>query len=273
MKRGLVLIFGLGLMFFGRQAQGAGGNLPALQEKPWEGHFVGWEKRGFRFGIGCDGIGEITPLTRRGDPISIQKKIKVSFVIEETDADGKVTARQIRPDSLETSNEATTEEGTVRFHGTATGDAKFEVVASIEDGRVELGGRVTDPGSLEGRLQFSVRTYFRSIYSGADLEDRAFRKKVRGDEIKFETVDGEDGKIEMIEKVDLEELCGKGLRAMKLEQDGYERRRFEFEASENSVLHLESSSGKPLIAGFTMTWRPDAEMDPEGKARFGIEVK
>jgi hypothetical protein len=250
-----------------------GGNLPALQEKPWEGHFVGWEKRGYRFGIGCDGIGEITPLTRRGDPIAKSKVIKVSFVIEETGADGKVTARQIRPDSLETSNEATTEEGAVTFHGEATGDAKFEVVASFEDGRVELGGRITEPGGLEGKLQFSILTYFRSIYSGSDLEDRDFQKKVRGDEIKFETVEGEDGKIEMIEKVDLEELCGDGLRAMKLEQDGYERRRFEFDASENSVLTLESSGGKPLISGFTMTWRADAEKDPEGRARFGFQVR
>jgi len=273
MKRATALVFGLGLVLFGHQVHGAGGNLPALQEKPWEGHFVGWEKRGFRFGIGCDGVGEITPLTRRGDPISKQKTIKVSFVIEETDASGKVTARQIRPDSLETSNEATTEEGTVTFHGTATGDAKFEIVASFEDGRVELGGRVTDPGSLEGRVQFVVRTYFRAIYSGADLEDRAFQKKVRSDEIKLETVEGEDEKIEMIEKVNLDEICGKGVRALSLEQEGYERRRFEFTASENSVLHLESSSGKPLIAGFTMHWRAEAEKDPEGKARFGFEIR
>jgi len=244
-----------------------------LQEKPWEGNFVGWQKRGFRFVIGCDGVGEIIPLTRRGDPIAKSKIIKVSFVIEETGADGKVAARQIRTDSLEASNEPTTKEGTVKFHGTATGDAKFEVVASFEDGRVELGGRITDPGSLEGKLQFSIRSYFRSIYSGSDLEDRAFQKKVRGDEIKLETVDGEDAKIEMIERVDLGKICGKGLRMMKLEQDGYERRRFEFDASENSVIQLESSSGKPLISGFTITWRADAEKDPEGKARFGIEVK
>lgn len=273
MKRLLVMVFGLGCLGGGSVVQAAGGNLPALQEKPWEGHFVGWEKRGFRFGIGCDGIGEITPLTRRGDPISKQKTIKVSFVIEEVDAGGKVTARQIRPDSLETSDEATTEDGTVTFRGTATGDAKFEVVASFDDGRLELGGRVTDPGTLEGRVRFAIRTYFRAIYSGSDLEDRAFQKKVRSDEIKLETVDGEDEKIEMIEKVDLDELCGKGLRAMRLEQEGYGRRRFEFAASENSVLQLESSSGKPLIAGFTIHWRAEAGKDPEGKARFGIKVK
>ena len=52
----------------------AGGALPALQEKPWEGYFVAVRERGFRFGIGCDGLGELFPLNDKGTPVALPRR-------------------------------------------------------------------------------------------------------------------------------------------------------------------------------------------------------
>lgn len=255
-------------------AMGAGGVLPALQERPWEGYFVAHMARGYQFGIGCDAEGNLEVRNRKGDPMGHTKALAVRFTVEETMPDGKVVARQLDPESLATTDKPTTKPETIKFTGKVTGGASFEATATFDGERMELGGRVVDPGGAKNPLRFAIRVTMREIYKGAETEGKQFQRKVEDDEVRFETIDGKRGKIEMAETVDVAKETGKaGVRMLRMEAAGYEGRRFEFSATEGSAIEIRNTPDKPLIEGATFTWRPDPVKDPQGKARLVIEIR
>ncbi len=262
------------LLVLGANASAGGGSLPALQERPWEGYFIAHETRGYHFGLGCDGEGVIRPLDRKGEPAG-HKEISLRFTVEETLPDGRVVARQIDPESLATTDKATTKPEAVKFTGKVTGGASFEATTTIDGERIEVGGRVVDPGEAKNPLRFAIRLYAREFYPGAEADDKQFQRKVKDDEIRFETVDGKRGKIEMAEAVDVARATGaKGLSLLRMEAAAYEGRRFEFSATAGGALELQNpAAGKLLIDGVTLTWRHDPAKDPEGKSRLAVEIR
>jgi len=274
MKRRQVIACALGWLAGTASLMAAGGSLPALLEKPWEGYFAAVEERGFHFGIGCDGVGMLAPLNSKGEPAAHSKAIKVQFVVEELVPGGKVVAKQIDGDSLETTDKAQLNPEKLTFRGKVTGGASFEVMAEFDGSKVMLGGRVTNPGELKNPLRFAIRTQVNEVYKDLDLTDRDERKKLKDDEVKLETVAGGRGKVEMAEVTDVAKICGdKGVRSLRMEMGGYAERRFEFAASEGSAMWIDCASGKPMVDGFTIHWRPDPDKDKEGRARLTMEIR
>ena len=249
------------------------GSLPILEDKPWVGYFVAHETRAYTFGIGSDGKGVLAPRNRQGEACAHLKELTVAFVVEELLPDGRVVAKQIDEQSLETSDQPTTKPQTVKFRGKGTGGAGFEAVATFNKERMEFGGKVLAAGSLKHPLRFAVKVSMREVYKGAATEGREFERKIKDDELRFETLDAKRGKIEMAAVVDLAKECGKGLSSMRFEMAGYEGRRFEFSTTAGASIIAENPAGKPLIEGLTINWRPEAGKDPEGKARLVVEIR
>ncbi len=264
------------LLFAGGSARVDGGSLPALQVKPWEGYFVAHETRACQFALGCDGVGTITPKNRRGESFGLNRALGFVMSIEEVLPSGKVVVRRVDPDSLETKDKATTKPKTVKYRGKVTGDASFEAVMEFEGSKMRLGGRVLDPGKLKNPLRFVVKVVVRDLYHGADPKDRDFRRKVKDDEVRYETLAGKRGKIEMGEEVDADvekTISDKGLASMRFESGVYKGRRFEFSCVDGGAIRIEHPAGKPLTGGMMIGWRPDPKKDAEGKARLEISVR
>jgi len=262
------------LMMAGGEARAEGGSLPVLQVKPWEGYFVAHETRSYQFGLGCDGIGVIIPKKRRGESFGINRSLPVLITLEEVLPNGKVVVKRLDPDSLETKDKPTTKPKVVKYTGKVTGGAAFEAQIEFDGSKMLFGGKVTDPGKVKNPLRFCVRVGVRDLYRGADPKDREFRRKVKDDEVRFKTIDGKRGKIEMGEVVDLaKEFGGKGLESMRFETNSYQGRRFEFACVDGGSIEIEHPAGKPLTGGMTIIWRADPKKDPEGRARFEVSVR
>lgn len=266
------LVFGL--VPAGRGAE-AIGSLPALDFKPWQGYFIGYEQRAFRFGIGCDGKGELTPHNPKGEPVSFMKAFGLTFTVEETMPDGRVVARQIDTSSLETKDEATTKPGKVSFRGRVTGGTTFEVKLEFDGNRVAVGGRILERGKSTNPQRFAIRISMRDAYRHDKDTGRQFERKVRGDELRFESLDGRRGRIRMFEKLDLaKEFGSEGLRWLRFEMASYAGRRFDLSSTPGGVLEVATApTAGELIRGMVITWRHSPEQDPEGEARLVIEVR
>jgi len=253
-------------------AEGEG--LPALQKKPWEGCFVGHETRTYQFALGCDGMGQITPKNRKGASFGVNRALALVMTLEEVLPSGKVVVKRIDPDSLETKDKATAKPETVKYRGKVSSGASFEAEMEFDGSKMFFGGRVLDPGKTKNPLRFAVKIVMRDLYHGADPTDREFRRKVKDDEVRYQTLDGKRGKIEMGEVVDVAKTVGeKGLSSMRFETDAYQGRRFEFSCVDGGAIQIEHPDGKPLTGGMMITWRSDPAKDAEGKARLEITVR
>ncbi len=248
--------------------------MPALQVKPWEGCFVGHETRACQVALGCDGMAVITPKNRRGDSFGPNRALALAMTIEEVLPGGRVVTKRIDPDSLETKDEPTAKPEIIKYRGKVTGGASFEVVMEFDGSKLSIGGRVLDSGKLKNPLRFVVKTVMRDLYHGADPKDREFRRKVKDDEVRYQTIDGKRGKIEMGEVVDVaKEIGDKGLATMRFESDAYDGRRFEFSCVDGGAIRIEHPAGKPLVGGMMINWYSDPKKDTEGKARLEISIR
>jgi hypothetical protein len=197
----------------------------------------------------------------------------------ETLPGGKTSMKDLQVDSFETTDAATEKLGKVTYRGKVTGGAAFEATIEQQRGFILIGGRVTDPGTLKNPLQFVVRVKFTSMYQKEKTETKkeisAFEKKTKGDEIKLKWTDGTRHKESLTNPVDATspEINGPGISELELEAGAFEARKFVFTASPNSSITLSNSELGPLHKGFEIIWTADTAKDPEGKARFAIDVK
>ena len=72
--------------------------------------------------------------------------------------DGKVIARNIKPESLESAQAADGQTEGCGFQRRVTGDIGFEVFVSEERGGISLGGRLLEPGALKNPTRFCIAT-------------------------------------------------------------------------------------------------------------------
>ena len=273
LKKALITGLLAPLFLIAREARAEGGALPVLQVKPWEGYFVAHETRAFQFGLNCDGSGVLTLNNRRGNTVP-GHPVRIDLTIEEVLPNGKVVVKRIIPESLATKDKPTTKPKAVKYTGKVTGDAAFEARIEFSGARMFFGGRVTDPGKLKNPLRFVVRVQVPALYRGADPKDREFKRKVKDDEVRFKTLGGKRGKIEMGEVVDLAKKCGEeGLSTVRFESGAYDGRRLEFSCVKGGAIELDHPEGKPLTGGMTIAWRPDPKKDADAEARLELAVR
>lgn len=257
----------------------ASAELPSLPDKEWLGHFLGFQNKKYAFGITDKGKAMIRVLDGKGDPLARRLNISVDFVMEEEFPDGKVTARKIQPDSLESTHPASTEIRDAVIRGKVTGGGSFELFLNEDRGLLSLGGRVLDPETLENPLRFSIRLKFPEAYPRAELEDRgqirAFEKKLKGDRMFLTWTDDKRIRQSISDEIDARgaEVNGPGIALMQLEFSTYKGNKFAIAAAGNSSIKLSNNGGSALHSGFDLIWTADAEKDPAGEARLVVGVK
>ena len=249
-------------------------SLPALDEQPWIGHFIGYEDRKFRFGLTMQGKGVIQPMKNRTTPVFEKVCPKVLISVEELVPGREPVVKRIQPETLETSDEATTEPESVSFRGKVTGDAAFEVSIENKRGDFAIGGRVTDPGKLKNPLRFTIQVDFSDIYPNSE-KNKAFEKKIEKDRVSIKRFDGKRLKLDGSDKVDAksEEVNGTGIESLEAEFSPFAGVSFEFGATGSSIIKLSNKGEAPLYEGFTIHWIPDAAKDTDGKARLHFTAK
>ena len=259
----------------------AAAELPILQEKQWLGYFVGFENKKFTFGITGQGKAAINVIGKKGEPLNRKLAVQVDFVIEEVLANGKTTQRYLVPETLESTQSATSKPKDVVFRGKVKGDAEFEVSMTEDRGVISLGGRLLNPGTLtKNPLRFSIRMKFPEAYpyekeGGDKKQEKAFESKTQNDRIQLIWADGKRLKPSTTESVDAgsKEINGPGITAAQIEFSSYQENKFLVTATPNSLLSLSNSKAGPLHGGFFLNWTPDPVKDPENKARLQFEVK
>jgi hypothetical protein len=267
------------LMISASGIQLASAQLPALNEQPWLGYFTAFESKKFDFGMMSVGKIVLTPMGDKGNAVSHALAISIQIGIEEVLPDGKVTMKEIKPETLSSAEPATDELVKTVVKGKVTGDASFEVTLEQNRGVISMGGRVLDPGTLKNPLRFAIRVRFPEAYKYSSpkdkKEEKAFEKKIEDDRIDMKWTDGKRKKQEFNVALEAasQDLNGPGIAAAEIEIGAYKGKKFLFLASENSAMTLWNSKVAPLHEGFTINWRPDAEKDKEGKARLSFEVK
>lgn len=260
--------------------QTAAAQLPFLDESPWLGYFGVFENNRFQFTFAAQGKVSIIPLDEKGKPVSGIMTIPLIYGIEEVLPDGRTQMKKIDPASLESTDKATDKFQKAVIRGKVTGDATFEATFEVDHGMISIGGHVTDPGKLtKNPLRFAVRVKLPNAYSKVKKEEKkdlkAFEKKIKSDRIDLKWTDGKRLKKSFDESVDVttKEINGPGISNAEVEIGAYKDRKFDFTASENSSMRLWNDKPGPLHEGFWITWQADAVKDPQGKARFSIQVK
>ncbi len=255
--------------------------LPTLSEKDWLGYFVGFEDKNSQLGVSTVGKILLKAKGKNGDVLGHAQAVDIGMVIEETQADGKVVQRKIKPETLESAQPATHKPDHVAFRGKVTGDAEFEVtVTEGKAGEILLGGKLLDPGKSKGALKFSLVVKFPNAYASAKKDgdkktEKAFEDKTKKDRLQLILVDKKRVKIETSGTVDadLPQINGVGIAAAQLGLAAYQGKEFEVTASENSLMTITPAGAGPLHDGFALSWSADPAKDPQGQARLAIKVK
>jgi hypothetical protein len=254
--------------------------LPALNEKDWLGYFVGTETRNFQFGITADGDASIKIFSKKNEPIGGQLAIPVDFRIEETMPGGKIVARKIKPESLESAQQPTTKPKDVVIKGLVTGDIEFEIFFTEQRGGLSLSGRLLDPGALKNPTRFCIAVKIPSIYAnqktdGDKKEKKAFEEKIKDDRVQINRKDGKREKFSTTEPVDggSAEVTGPGLDSVLIEVSTYQGKKILLTASPNSSMALKNGSKQALGGGFSVVWAADLAKDLKNEARLQIDIK
>lgn len=259
----------------------ASADLPSLNKQPWLGYFVIVNNNRLQFGIPSHGKATLKVIGKKGEPLSQKLAVTVDFVVEETLPDGKISVKTLIPESLESSQPATDKPKKITCRGKVKGDATFEVSMDEDRGKILLGGRLIDRGTLTANpTRFSIQLKFPDAYPNDKQaldkkEVKEFEEKISKDRVQLTWVGGKRIKLPNDKPVDTgsKEINGSGIDSAEIEFSSYQGKKIELDASENSMMTLSNSKIEPLHAGFTVTWAADPAKDAEGKARLTIDVK
>jgi len=247
--------------------------LPQLDDKPWTGHFAGYQKRMFRSWVDRNGVCYICPPDGRGGYLFNRAAVRIEPVVEEMKADGSFSFRKRLDDGWEALTPAAAPAGKVSYRGTVTGGAKFEVNLEYDGNRIVVGGRLLDASKLKDP-RFTMRVIFpNAYYHERDPEKLAV--KARKDRIDFVRTDGKKVRMDVMEKVDVTsaDFAGPGIRQIRIDLAGYKGVRFDLESVAGARFAMSNGGGEALVRGFTLDWRADDDANAGGAPRFSILVR
>lgn len=249
--------------------------LPQLERKPWLGYHLAIESRRYDFGLEATGKGSIFPKNKSGKRISKALTLTFTVSVEETLPDGKIITRKIQPATLESAGDATDklEKSTIR--GQVTGGASFELHFENHRGVTSVGGRLTDRGpNAQNPMRLVIRINVPRVYKGSQTT-RSFKQRTEDDRVTIRWTDGKRRKLTPNDKVraDSEEINGPGISEIRVDLAGYQGKRIEFSATENSRITLWNRTFQKLHNGFTINWSPDPEKDPDAESRLSFRIR
>jgi hypothetical protein len=252
----------------------AWGQLPSLNEKPWLGHFAGYERRDFQIGVTAAGQIELQIKKDNGGVLGVGRVIYIRPEICEM-SNGRLVVKQPVIESLSSPDQPTVQPKKTTFRGKVTGNAEFEITLEFDDDEIHVGGRLLNKGELTNPVHFQIRVRYGDVYrytSAEKLENESSR-----DRIETLDLDKKKGKIKFFDSIDLasEKINGKGLSAVEIEMKGLNNVKFQYEAQGASAMRLENNDGlaSAPLNGFSVIWRADETKDTDHKARLYLQLK
>lgn len=254
--------------------------LPTVEKQPWQGYYAAFANKHFQFTVTSDGQIKLTPIGDGGESLAQKMHIPIDVTIQEIAPDGKATNKKIKLESLEATEPVTDKLVKAAFTGKVTGDASFEVVIEQQRNVISIGGRMLDSGTLKKYpLHFSILVKFPDPYLNAiktgKKEGKAFEKIIDKDRVDLKWVDGKRKKAKLNENVESinKEGNGAGITSAEINISSYKGKKIGFTCSPNALMQFSNDQPAALHEGFTLVWTPDANKDPNGKARLSFEVK
>lgn len=250
------------------------GQLPMLNEKPWLGHFAGYERRNFQMGVTSEGQIELQIIKDGGGVLGAGRVISIRPELCEQ-VEGRTVIKKIIPESLTSTEKATVQPQKTNFRGKVTGGAEFEVSLEFDDNVVYMSGRMLSRGELTNPVHFQIRVRFGDVYRYTASDK--LKEETARDRIETLGLDKKKNKIKFFDSVDLasEQINGKGLSAVEVEMKGLNDKKFIYQAQGPSTLRLENNQGlaEAPLKGFCVIWRADEGKDTDPKARLFLQVK
>lgn len=240
--------------------------LPGYDDIPWVGFFSGYERRNFHFGVNIEGQSELYILDSGKKDRVKKKTIKISAHVLEQDSNGKLTVKQLKKDAgFVTEMKPGLDHEKVSFTAESTGDAKVEVTIKYDRDKIILDGKIIDPGTLKGEnVYFAFKVSVPDMYEfkSGDYDDKALKKKLRKDKIKFLRADNSKRiSLKSYEDVDLssEKMAKDGVTSIEVAMECQEDLDFIY-TTENGIGVIEFENkkpgeGRPLYKGYTVTWK------------------
>ncbi|MGB6222836.1 hypothetical protein [Haloferula sp.] len=251
-----------------------GGELPELFEKPWMAWYSGYEGKKMHFGVAPDGQASLIPIDEKSkDRISQGNWLSIRPVILETMPDGRDVVKSAIEDGWEAITPESNEAEEVKYRGTVTGGAKYEVHYQVDDGEIIASGQILDKGELtENPIRFAIRVIIPNVYRHVDEEEKLL-ERAEDDRFDFVKVDKKKAKFKGDETVEaVAKECGP-FRYLRAEIENYNGGRFEFDAGDIGQFEFEKPDADLIAKGFTLVWTPDPAKNAGGKGKMLLEYK
>jgi hypothetical protein len=249
-------------------------------EPPWLGDFAVFANRHYQLRISTQGKITLTPQRENRKSSGRSLALPVSIIVEESLPNGRTRLKKILPQTLLSGDKPSTQLEKTVIRGQASGGVAFEVCIEQVHGVLTFGGGLLEQGPpRKNPLRFSLCVQFPSAYPREKKADKqaakAFQKKIDDDRIDLIWTDGKRKKQAFGQALDAAApaLNGPGIASAYVEINAYDGTRFRFTASPNSAMTLSNERNQPLHQGFALHWTPEATLDPEHKARLGLEVR
>lgn len=247
--------------------------LPAWQEKPWLGYFVGSDRRTFAIGINPDGVIELEIKSSNGTRMGFSKAILIAPTVMAESEKGWTTLQKVK-DSLSTTDKATDKPTKVTYRGKVTGGVEYEVIVEFDRDKISFGGRIVDKGTTTKPLKFQTRCRFQQPYQRVDPDKE--KAKLSKDKIKFVRIDKKKDSCGIIDSVNFADAEKFGpLSAVEVEMYAYGKPRLLFSSSGRTPIVLQNPNFEPLspMKGFVIALEHDPVKDPNGNDRLIFEAK
>lgn len=248
------------------------GQLPALNDRPFLGHFIGVLNRKQQFGITAQGRGVLNPLKRDGSPVNIFMAHNIDFIVQETRPDGSTVNRRIDIGSLTSDQSASLNPEEITFTGKVTSDASFQVTLTSDRNTIGLTGKILDPGKITNPLNFFIQVAVPTPYKYDDKESKAFERKMKNDDIRLVVADNKRLRVKLDEKVDGNATYPDPIKSAELNITSYQGARITYSTSEKSHLMLTNRRKSPLYDGFMFHWAPEEGANPD-EEKLIIEIR
>lgn len=271
-----VLAIGM-LAVMGLAIRVPGGELPAVQEKPFLGSFLGFSgSRDFDFAVGADAESELFFKERRERLKLNDSVIRFYYVLEEKIKDRWIS-RRMTEDGFETAYDATDEPEPgkpISFVATFTGETKVEIVHVFGKDTVTIANRIVDK-KTENEVRVGVKIVIGDLYRHltGEVSERELRSKIKKSTVTVEPVEGKKTRLDLDKKFTLQEEFPKGARSFSLKSDRIGGHEFMVRTEESALGRFEFRQTREAYHGFPFLWWPNPEKNGEKGARLVVEVK
>lgn len=250
--------------------------LPQMSEdRSWLGYFVGWEGRGFDFGIGADGESQLYPKDR-GDRAG--KEIKVKYVIEE-EINGKWVRRQfLEEGGLVSEQEMGVDpKKPVVLVTTVTGDTKVQWTHAPSRGSFSIMPKILEK-KTENKVRIGIEFALPQLYRFDEMpEERELKKKLDNDYVRGVRL--KDGKKSKIKFSDLEDditsdkYLKDGASEIEMKSDAMKKKTLIIENGGEKTGRIDVVTNGALHKSFKFIWMAETEKigEKDTYVTFGVK--